>query len=62
MKYLTAIILSRTDNTPRKIITKVGTRNEVESFIYDHMDVMVRCVTKNLETNQGDDELTINMS
>ena len=61
MKYLTAIILSGTKVSPRKIITKVGTRDEVESFIYENMDAMDRCKTKNIETNHLDDELTIIM-
>jgi hypothetical protein len=61
-KYLTAIILSRTEDSPRKIVTKVGTRDEVESYIFEHMDDMDRCKTKNVETNQLDDELTIVMN
>lgn len=62
MKYLTAIILSRTEDSPRRIVTKVGTRDEVEAFIFEHMDAMARCKTKNVETNHVDEELTIVMN
>ncbi|CAG7580377.1 MAG: hypothetical protein SLAVMIC_00384 [uncultured marine phage] len=52
--YLTGIILES-----RKITTKTGTREEVEAFIFDHIDDMVKCKTKNLSTGAFDQELTM---
>jgi len=59
--YLTAIILSRTSESPRRIVTMTGTRDEVELFILENMDLMDRCKTKNVDTNVLDDDLTMIM-
>lgn len=60
MTYLTAIILERQDGNPRRIVTKKGSYDEVEEFIMEHMDNMVKCKTKCIETNTIDIQLSFN--